>query len=414
MPPKHPRPHRPEESAAFTIPAGSGQIELVKAEDGRVRYGRVRIPGARGGMAAFWLKFHPHRRMRKMKGCLVDFGSVTVSRHGGQYFVSILCRFNVAPPKHRHPDRAIGVDRNVTNICALSEPIRLDPRTEPVQIVPSFRDHPGLPKLERRVLVLEHKLARQRLARPEGAPLSVRYKATRAKLARLKAKLADIRADKINKAARAIADHAGVVVLEDLGVKRMTGSATGTIDKPGKNVAQKRGLNREFLKNAPGRLGVAIKLKAAQFGGRVVEVPAAYTSRRCPHCGDESKENRNGLVFRCVVCNHSNHADMNAAENILALGLSVSSPPGGTPGVTGVESGSAPKAGTVARASVRGEGVPLVEAPKAKRQRKAKGSAAPDLFTPASALGEGLATRRTTQRKARGAKEPPAGAGQTR
>jgi len=399
LPPKHPRPHHPTSSASFTIPASSVQVELVRTSDGRVRYGRVRIPGARDGMAAFWLRFRLHRHMRG-----TDYGSVTVSLRGGQYFVSILCRFDVKAPVHRHPDKAIGVDRNVTNLCAVSEAIKLDPRVEPTQIVPSVRDHIGLPKLERRILVLEQKLARQRRARPKGEPLSARYKVTRAKLARLKARLADIRADKINKAARAIADHAGVVVLEDLGVKRMTGSAAGTTDKPGKNVAQKRGLNREFLKNAPGRLGVVIKSKVAQFGGRVVEVPAAYTSRLCPRCGDESKENRNGLVFRCVVCNHSNHADMNAAENILALGLSVSSPPGGAPGVTderdGTPAGAAARTDTGCRSDARASGAVrdsgLVNASKAKRERKAKESTALNRCATDQVKPEVLAKRATS------------------
>ena len=41
-------------------------------------------------------------------------------------------------------------------------------------------------------------------------------------------------------------DH-DLIALEDLGVKDMTRSAKGTVENPGKNVAQKSGLNRSIL-----------------------------------------------------------------------------------------------------------------------------------------------------------------------
>lgn len=37
------------------------------------------------------------------------------------------------------------------------------------------------------------------------------------------------------------------IAFEDLKIKNITKSAAGTIEEPGKNVAQKRGLNREIL-----------------------------------------------------------------------------------------------------------------------------------------------------------------------
>ncbi len=40
----------------------------------------------------------------------------------------------------------------------------------------------------------------------------------------------------------------GMIAIEDLGTQRMSKSAKGTIDSPGKNVAQKSGLNRSILR----------------------------------------------------------------------------------------------------------------------------------------------------------------------
>ncbi len=56
---------------------------------------------------------------------------------------------------------------------------------------------------------------------------------------------------------------------------------------------------------------------------RLVKVDPAYTSRICPSCGMESKNNRKGESFKCVYCNYSNDSDIVGALNVLGrtLGL---------------------------------------------------------------------------------------------
>lgn len=61
--------------------------------------------------------------------------------------------------------------------------------------------------------------------------------------------------------------------------------------------------------------------KAESAGRVVVRVPPQYTSQRCHVCGHTCRENREGEVFRCVSCGHEDHADWNAAKNILARAL---------------------------------------------------------------------------------------------
>ena len=49
-----------------------------------------------------------------------------------------------------------------------------------------------------------------------------------------------------------------------------------------------------------------------------VRVNPAYTSQRCNECGHTAKENRESqAVFLCQRCEHTDHADTNAAKNIL-------------------------------------------------------------------------------------------------
>ena len=104
----------------------------------------------------------------------------------------------------------------------------------------------------------------------------------------------------------------------------MTRTARGTVDKPGVNVTQKAALNRQILAQSWGRWLHRLRQKADLAGVAVVRVSAQNTSRRCHACGHTAPENRdNQAVFECVSCGHRDHADTNAARNILAAGLAV-------------------------------------------------------------------------------------------
>ncbi len=95
----------------------------------------------------------------------------------------------------------------------------------------------------------------------------------------------------------------------------MTASAKGTVEEPGKQVAQKAGLNREILASGWGGL----ERKLAYKAGELVKVDPAYTSQACSRCGNTHKSNRSSQsVFRCGACGFRLNADHNAAINILA------------------------------------------------------------------------------------------------
>jgi putative transposase-like DNA-binding protein len=56
---------------------------------------------------------------------------------------------------------------------------------------------------------------------------------------------------------------------------------------------------------------------AAKRGVRARKVKSAYSSQECHHCHYAARENRtNQQTFCCVVCGHTTHADLNAAENL--------------------------------------------------------------------------------------------------
>jgi putative transposase len=118
----------------------------------------------------------------------------------------------------------------------------------------------------------------------------------------------------------------------------MSKSARGTKEKPGKQVAQKSGLNRSILDASPFELRRQLEYKTQWNGGLLVLVPACHTSRRCPEsvggCGHVSAENRQAQAKSvCVQCGFSANADGVAAVNgkedgLASLACSQSSPTG--------------------------------------------------------------------------------------
>jgi putative transposase len=155
----------------------------------------------------------------------------------------------------------------------------------------------------------------QRLARARRR--SRRRARTKLTIARLRARETDRRRDWVEKTTTDVARGFCTICVEDLRVRAITRSARGTLEHPGSNVAQKRGLNREISRQGWGLLVARLQHKAP---GRVQFVPAAYTSQRCSHCGHVAPENRKSqAVFQCVACNAGPcNADVNAARNIAA------------------------------------------------------------------------------------------------
>ncbi len=209
----------------------------------------------------------------------------------------------------------VGVDRGVAATAALS--------TGVLHRAPTLS--PGQVERQRR---LARKAGRQettRRHRPnDQRRRSRRHQRTLDALARLQAREARLRKNFLHKLTTHIAKSHGVVVIEDLRVKNMTRSAKGTIRSPGRNVAQKRGLNQAVLRQGWGEMEQMLAYKLDRRGGTLIKINPAYTSQRCGQCGVVDRRSRTSqAVFACVACGHTAHADINAARNILAAGLAV-------------------------------------------------------------------------------------------
>lgn len=109
----------------------------------------------------------------------------------------------------------------------------------------------------------------------------------------------------------------GTWIIEDLDIPQLKTKDGEALEEP------KQWISRNW---APGVLRDKIKMKAQELGIRIMLVDPRYTSQKCSSCGYTARENRpkgkgDWSIFKCIGCGHEDHADKNAAKNIVLLGL---------------------------------------------------------------------------------------------
>lgn len=146
---------------------------------------------------------------------------------------------------------------------------------------------------------------------------SKRRRRARHRVARLQVRQARIRGSFHHRAVLDVMRRFGVAVLEDLNTQGMTASAKGTVADRGRNVRQKAELNRVILDAGWHAFAMILSYKMEERGGRVVTVPAQFTSQTCAAFGVVDARSRESQAsFVCIGCGHSVNAGTNAAINI--------------------------------------------------------------------------------------------------
>jgi putative transposase len=259
------------------------------------RWGEVRVP------KCGWVRFRWTRALPD------NLGMARVTLDGaGRWHVS----FPAGQPPVVPSGTAgrIGIDRGV--------------RTA---LVTSDGQHYRVPRISgrqaARYLALQRKLARQHKG-------SARRRRTGRQMSVLAARVAGRRKDWIEKITTRLVAANDVVVLEKLNIQGMTRRPQPRPDpwKPGGYLRNggrcKGGLNRAILASGWGLVGRRLKEKGGSSGVTVLFVNPRFTSQQCHVCGHTQAENRESqAVFHCQACGHHDHADVNAARNILARGL---------------------------------------------------------------------------------------------
>jgi putative transposase len=232
------------------------------------------------------VKVNQHRAVRgRVK-------TVQLKREYRRWYVIVVSEVEVEPLPAT--GRAVGVDLGVARFLTTSD--------GEVVANPRF-----LAEARARIADLQQRKARAK-------PGSGNRHRLRRQLAREWRRVRDQRRDFHHKTARALVDGCDALALEDLRLTNMTRSARGTVDHPGRSVAQKAGLNRSILDAGWGQFTAILTAKAASAGRRVVFVNPAWTSIDCHACGARCTRPRQDTVA-CPTCGEHD-ADVNGARNI--------------------------------------------------------------------------------------------------
>ena len=245
-------------------------------------------------------------RLRKGREIPMNYGRVFVVRKNARWYAVFECKREIEPMDPT--GNVLGIDAGITHLLATSDGELIDnPR------------HANARRagVERAALALDAVTVKD----ARGRCLNRRDPKRQAKvlaLGRAKEREANARRGGLHEIAARLVRENDMIALEALKLRNMTRSAKGTIDEPGVNVAAKAGLNRAMLDTGFGILRQLIVQKAEWAARTIVVVNPKYTSQTCFKCKHVAAVSRGGAKFACVRCGHRDHADVNAAKNILA------------------------------------------------------------------------------------------------
>ena len=239
-------------------------------------------------------------RYRNSRDILGAAKNITVSKSGKKWFASIQTEREVEQPIPTATS-AIGIDMGIVRFATMSDGSFIKP-------LGSFKKH------ETSLRRYQRKLSRK-------VKFTKNWHKAKRKVQNIHTRIGNARRDFLHKATTEISKNHAMVAIEDLQVSIMSKSSKGTTEAPGKNVAQKSGLNKAILDQGWFEFRRQLEYKLNWRGAILVPIQAHYTSQTCPACGHVAKENRQTqAVFACVDCGHEENADVVGAMNVLARG----------------------------------------------------------------------------------------------
>jgi putative transposase len=220
--------------------------------------------------------------------------SATVSRTAQRWFVSFTVEVErVIPGQHSRPGSMIGIDLGVkTLLTGVDDEGRRIAVAGPKPLGSALR-----------------KLRRTSRAYSRMQPGSGKRRKSAARLARIHAKIANVRGDALHKATSGLAAQYETIVVEDLNVAGMIRNWR---------------LARVVADQGFGQARRMLSYKAAWNGGRMVVADRWFpSSKTCSGCGTvKTKLTLSEGTYSCQACGLVIDRDVNAARNLLKLAAS--------------------------------------------------------------------------------------------
>jgi putative transposase len=211
--------------------------------------------------------------------------TLSFTRQGDKWYLLVSCDLG-APDAKPHSGPAVGIDVGLEKFATFSTGEQIaNPRF--------FR------KDERELARAQRRLSKEAKGTPER-------KRRRKVVQKIHARIANRRKDFAHKLSRRLVDEFGVIVFEDLEIARMMQHPT---------------LAKSIADAAWNQVMTYTEYKVEETGAACLQVDPRGTSQRCSTCGTVVKKALSERVHQCPACGLEIDRDLNAALNILGLGL---------------------------------------------------------------------------------------------
>lgn len=253
-----------------TVRLGSGQDAMMIRARGQHRFGATAVPN-----------------------------DLTISRKNGQWFASVTLRVpEEACARDRSDHQHRGVDFGINAWATFDDGSTIDN-----------------PRWVREELPQLGQLQKQRARKKKG---SIRYQRLGRQIATVHEHIKNLRREFLHQTTATLVRTCAVLATEELKIQNMSRSAAGTIEKPGRRVQQKAGLNREILSLGLSMTHHMLAYKAVEAGTRlhVSNTRQLKPSQRCARCWVIVPKTLSQRMHVCP-CGHTMPRDQNSAAVVL-------------------------------------------------------------------------------------------------
>ena len=225
---------------------------------------------------------------RKLEG---KVKTLIIKKEGNHWYAIFSCEIEITPEINKGWKRAVGIDVGCIDFATLSN-------GETVKN-PHF-----LKQSQEQLTKIQSKYSKLKLL-PREDKQKIKVKK---QLIKVHCKIKNQRKDFLHKLSKKLVTEYSHICVENIKPSQMLNDNW-------------RSLNKSIMDSGWTTFRTMLHNKAVEAGCEVVDVNPAYTSQTCSGCGNVEKKELSDRQHQCNVCGLDIGRDLNAAKNILRVGM---------------------------------------------------------------------------------------------